>query len=297
MVDLLKAPEEALNTLLGRKKPPQYATRLFQLRDIPSVMRSRLGWPVAAALMDRWFNGAAYQMTKEMKFSEPPSRLHQLGPAHLDENTVKMEWALGFARVQAALAQLTSRWSSPAGIAQLKDRVESQGRGRQQQCWRLGNLAHPAKLLENTCQVNYTVLGKWGDPMDDFYGAMGEAQMNVAVSGNVFPQGPGRARVEIDELGFYLRDAYDFNDDGNFISQPLGCWGFEGVECGIHTQVSVPLEDSVVDESPEMVQKRKHIVQNKDFRRWRDKNHKGGDFMILSNVHRVRLAFPLKFEW
>lgn len=52
MVDLLKAPEEALNTLLGRKKPPQYATRLFQLRDIPSVMRSRLGWPVAAALMD-----------------------------------------------------------------------------------------------------------------------------------------------------------------------------------------------------------------------------------------------------
>lgn len=69
MVDLLKAPEEALNTLLGRKKPPQYATRLFQLRDIPSVMRSRLGWPVAAALMERWFDGAAYQMTPAVKGS------------------------------------------------------------------------------------------------------------------------------------------------------------------------------------------------------------------------------------
>ena len=95
MVDLMKAPQEALQAILGRSNKPKYATPLFQLRDIPSVMRSRLGWPVAAALMERWFNGAAYQMTKEMKFSEPPSRLHQLGPAHLDENTVKMEWALG----------------------------------------------------------------------------------------------------------------------------------------------------------------------------------------------------------
>lgn len=44
MVDLLKVPQEALQSMLGRKNAPQYATRLFQLRDIPSVMRSRLGW-------------------------------------------------------------------------------------------------------------------------------------------------------------------------------------------------------------------------------------------------------------
>ncbi|MDA8445456.1 DUF6402 family protein [Paracidovorax valerianellae] len=297
MVDLLKAPQEALQSMLGRKNAPQYATRLFQLRDISSVMRSRLGWPVAAALMERWFKGAAYQMTKEMKFSEPPSRLIQLPAQHLDESTVMMEWALGFARVQAAMASLRSKWASPAGIAQLKDRVDRQSRGRQDQCWRLGNLALPAKILEDTCQVNYLSFGRWSDPMDDFYGAMGEAQMNVAVSGTVFPQGPGKAKVEIEELGFYLRDAYDFNDGGNFISQPLGCWGFSGVECGVSTRLNVPVDDAVVDEPPSTVQGYKYIVQNKDFRQWRGKNHRGGDFMVLSNVHRIRLAFPLKFQW
>ncbi|AVT05230.1 hypothetical protein C7Y68_04970, partial [Paracidovorax avenae] len=48
MVDLMKAPQEALQAVLGRSNKPKYATPLFQLRDIPSVMRSRLGWPVGA---------------------------------------------------------------------------------------------------------------------------------------------------------------------------------------------------------------------------------------------------------
>ncbi|WOI43920.1 DUF6402 family protein [Acidovorax sp. BLS4] len=297
MVDLLKAPQEALRSVLGRKNAPQYATRLFQLRDIPSVMRSRLGWPVAAALMERWFSSAAFAMSQEMKESRAPYRLSQLSPAQLEATTVTMAWALGFARVQNAMASLQAKWSSPAGIAQLKDRVEKQSRGRNQQCWRFGDLNQPAKILEDTCQVNYLAFGQWSDPMDDFYGAMGEAQVNVAVSGLVTPQGPGKATVDINELGFYLRDAYDFNDGKSFISQPLGCWGFSGVECGVRTQLSVPLQEVVVNEPPAAVQNRKYIVQNKDFRNWRTKNQRGGDFMVLSDVHRVRLPFPQKISW
>ncbi len=38
-----------------------------------------------------------------MKFSEPPYRLSQLPSAHLDDTTVTMQWALGFARVRAAM--------------------------------------------------------------------------------------------------------------------------------------------------------------------------------------------------
>ncbi|GKT15286.1 DUF6402 family protein [Acidovorax sp. SUPP2522] len=297
MVDLLKAPQKALDAMLGRKNTPQYATRLFQLRDIPSVMRSRLGWPVAAALMERWFNGAPLAMPQEMKESRPPHRLIQLGAERLDENTVSMAWALGFARVQTAMASLQAKWSSPAGIAMLKRRVETENRGRNHQCWRFGNLSQPAKILEDTCQVNYLAFGQWSDPMDDFYGAMGEAQINVAVSGMVTPQGMGKATIEINELGFYLRDAYDFNDDNSFISQPLGCWGFNGVECGVRTQWSVPLEEVLVNESPAAVQGYKYIVQNKDFRDWRAKHQRGGDFMVLSDVRRVRLPFPQRISW
>lgn len=297
MVDLLKAPEEALNTLLGRRKPPQYATRLFQLRDIPSVMRSRLGWPVAAALMERWFDGAAYQMTPAVKGSVEGQRLSQLPAAQLDENNVSMAWALGFARVQAALEQLRTSWASPAGIAQLKEHVDRQRLGRQQQCWRLGDLGLPAKILDTTCQVNYLVFGRLSDPLDDFYGAMGEAQIKVAASGVVVPINNGKTTVKIDELAFYLRDSYDFNDGRSFISQPLGCWGFDGMECGIHTQLKVPIEDTSVDESPESVQAYKYVVQNQDFRRWREKNNRGADFMIVSDVHRIKLAFPQTFTW
>ncbi|WP_349817234.1 DUF6402 family protein [Acidovorax sp. SUPP950] len=45
------------------------------------------------------------------------------------------------------------------------------------------------------------------------------------------------------------------------------------------------------------MQRYKYIVQNQDFRRWREKHHRGGDFMVLSNVHRIKLPFPQKFSW
>ncbi|MFD2297190.1 DUF6402 family protein [Paracidovorax citrulli] len=37
--------------------------------------------------------------------------------------------------------------------------------------------------------------------------------------------------------------------------------------------------------------------RNAHFREWSEKNQKGGDFMVLSNVHRVRLPSPVKMEW
>ncbi len=153
---------------------------------------------------------------REMKFSEPPYRLSQLPSAYLDDTTVTMQWALGFARVQSAMARLQANWASPAAITLLKQRVVRQSPGRIQECWRFGDLSKPARILDETCQVNYAVFGRWSDPLDDFYGAMGEAQIKLAVSGMVIARGPVHARIEIDELGFYLRDSYDFNDGNSF---------------------------------------------------------------------------------
>lgn len=294
---VITVPQEALREQLQRRLAPQHETRLFQLRDIPSVMKTRQGWHVAAALMERWFNGAPYEMQPEVKTSRGRFRLSKLNPAQLDETTVTMRWAMGYARVHAAVNRLTANWASPAGIELLKDRVNRQGAHRTHQCWRFGNLAQPAKVLEDTCQVNYLVVGQSGDPVDDFYGAMGEVQLNVAASGMVVPQGQGKALLEIDELGFYLRDSYDFNDGGSFFSQPLGCWGFQGMACGISTRWEVKIKDEVVDEAPATVQGYKYFVQNQDFRRWRKEHHKGGDFMVLSDVLRVRLPVPMRLAW
>ncbi|WCM89496.1 DUF6402 family protein [Acidovorax sp. NCPPB 3576] len=297
MNDIVAVPQEALRAELARKIAPKYATRLFQLRDIPNVMRSRLGWPVASNLMERWFNGAAYQMTEGVKGSLEGNRLNQLPASQLDDSTVTMEWALGFARVRAAIRQLQAKWASPAGIQQLKIRVGRASLGRNNSCWRFGNLGQPPAVLDSTCQINYLVFGKMGDPLDDLYGAMGEAQIKVAVSGIVTTQGFGKASIQVDELAFYLRDSYDFNDGKFFISQPLGCWGFNGMACGIGTRISVPVDLQTVDEAPSSVQHRKYLVQNADFRAWRAKNNKGGDFMVLSNALRIKLPFSQKIAW
>lgn len=295
MGEVVRVDQAQLRAQLEKKLPPK--VRLFQLDDIPGVMRSRLGWPVAAALMERWFRGAGFEMPDLMKQGRGNYRLSRLIPAYLDESTVTMAWALGFARVRSAVARLQAQWASPAGKAELRLHLKKQGDIQIQPCWRFGNLALPAKILDESCQVNFCSLGSLTDPLDDFYGAMGEATLKVAVSGMVTKKGPGLFSIDIDELGFYLRDSYDFNDHENaFLSQPLGFWGHQGVQ---RFDVSAPIAVSrqEIEENQDRAPGRTYFVQNNDFRRWRALRGRGGDFLVLSDVYRMRLPFPIKMEW
>jgi hypothetical protein len=294
MGTIIKVDSDGLRVELEQKLPPK--VKRFQLEDIPGVMRSRLGWTMAAALMERWFRSARFEISAPMKLGVPPYRLHQLPPALLDENAVTMAWALGFPRVHTAMAKLQAQWASPAGLELLQSRVKTQSNGRTQQCWRFGNLTQPAKVLDNTCQVNVQRIGQLSDPMDDFYGAMGEASLKVAVSGIVTPTDVGKTSIEIDEMGFYLRDSYDFSDD-TFISQPLGFWSFYGVERSLRLASDVPIAGQWVRDDAAKIRSQAYLVQNKHFRQFRDQHGRGGDFMIVSDVLRVRLPFPIKLDW
>ncbi|GKS85308.1 DUF6402 family protein [Acidovorax sp. SUPP1855] len=295
MKEVVKVDQEQLRAQLQKKLPPK--VRLFQLDDIPGVMRSRMGWPVAAALMERWFRGAAFEMPYEMKRGDPPHQTATLNVAQLDESTVSMAWAMGFARVRAAMAKLQAQWSSPAGLSLLKDRVEKQGGVRPQPSWRFGSLGQQAKAVDKSCQVNVLSVGRLSDPLDDFYGAMGEAILKVAVSGIVTSKGAGKTAILIDELGFYLRDSYDFNDgDHPFLSQPLGFWGYGGVS-RIDLGGRVSISEQWANEEEAQARRHAYWVQNQDFRRWRGMHGRGGDFIVLSDVHRVRLPFPISLEW
>lgn len=291
---MVQVDQERLRAQLEKKLPPK--VRLFQLDDIPVVMRSRMGWPVAAALMERWFRGAAFEITGPIKLSLGKDRLSRLPPARLDESIVTMAWALRFARVQAALRQLSSGWASPAGLAQLQKRVGQWSGVRNSGTWKFGDLSLPAKILDDTCQVNMLTLGRFSDPLDDFYGAIGEATLKVAVSGMVTSRSNVRTSIAIDELGFYLRDAYDFNDD-SLISQPLGFWGFKGVERSLQLARDISIDEQWVYEDTSEAQDHAYLVQNTHFKQWRTRNGRGGDFMVLSDVHRTRLPFPIKLEW
>ncbi|GKT23529.1 hypothetical protein AVHM3334_11925 [Acidovorax sp. SUPP3334] len=206
-----------------------------------------------------------------------------------------MQWALGFARVRAVVSQLQVRWNSPAGIQRLQRQVTRQTLG-QTRPWRFGDLNQPAKILDDTCQVNFLKVGRFSDPVDDFYGAMGEATLKIAVSGLVTPKGPGKVAIAVNELAFYLRDAYDFNDD-SFLSQPLGFWGPGGVERTPRSAMDIPLDEQWMYADADEAGRQSYLVQNKHFRQWRALHGRGGDFMIVSDVHRVRLPFPVTLEW
>lgn len=277
------------------KPAPKTKTRLFKLEDIPDVMRSQKGWPIAAALMSRWFKYPAHQMSDAVKQGNVgPSTLN---PAQLDETTVKMSWVMSFKRVQLVLEalKLKENWATTKGLALLKTRVDRQSLGRKGQCWVFGDLSQPAKVVDETCQVNMREVGSLKDPMDDFYGAMGKALLKVAVSGTVATDAQGKHTIEVTELGFYLRDTYDFNDGDDWFSQNLGDWGFTGVQPSFLPRADIELGDVEVEDDPASVRERMYAVENDDFRRWRGLNGRGGDFVVLSDVLRTRLATPLKF--
>ncbi|AVT12691.1 DUF6402 family protein [Paracidovorax avenae] len=291
MNGIVHVDTERLRAQLEDRLPPK--VRRFRLDDIPGVMRSRLGWPVAAALMERWFRGAAFEMPDTIKSGQ--RRLVDLNSAQLDEDTVTMQWALGFARVQAAMSRLQAQWNSPAGIEQLQRKVTRQMAG-QTRPWRFGNLNHSAKVLDDHCQVNFLNVGQLSDPMDDFYGAMGKATLKIAVSGLVTPKGHGKATIAVDELALYLRDSYDFNDD-SFLSQPLGFWGPGGAQRTPRSALAISLTEQWMHANAAEADRQSYLVQNQHFRQWRTLYGRGGDFMIVSDVHRARLPFPITLEW
>jgi hypothetical protein len=269
--------------------------RVFRITDIPDVMQQKLGWPVAAQLMRRWFKGAARTMTKAEKLGDVDPR--GLSLAMLDETSVPMRWVLGFMRARLARDRLIETWRTPQGLALLGARVKAQAPvtlPKGQASWRFGDLAQPGKILDKTCQVNRLEFGSMGDPLDDFYGAMGKALLKIAVSGMVTPQKTGKNKIAIDEVGIYLRDTYDFND--GLISQPLGYWGFNGVQRGLQLRWDIEIDETYADAGA-VPDDRVYAVQNEDFRRYRDKYRRGGDFIICSaDTHRVRFQQPLVLE-
>nr|WP_231502254.1 DUF6402 family protein [Paracidovorax avenae] len=95
---------------------------------------------------------------------------------------------------------------------------------------------------------------------------------------------------------FYLRDSYDFNDD-SLLSQPLGFWGPHGVKRFPRSALDIPLAEQWMYADADEASSQSYLVQNRHFRQWRALHGRGGDFMIVSDTHRVRLPFPTQLEW
>lgn len=265
----------------------------FTLRDIPATMRLRK-MDVGAAMMDRWFNGDAWSMTIPQKKGDIP--ITAITGDKIETKLATMKWALQFGRVISAHHHLLNSWANPPHLEKSTDRLQSQfaawlrthpeDRARS---FRFGDLGAAVVTIETTCQVNREIVqSSLLDPLDDFYAAIGDGLIKLAVTGMVEPQDGGEYKITIDEVGTYLRDTYDFIGD-----QPLGFWSRYGVEKFLFPPLRIPLDPKTANNDGEWDRGTYYYVNNGSFREYREMTGKGGDFFIHSDVKRQKLTTPV----
>lgn len=224
-----------------------------------------------------------------------------LSQGQLATDLLKMSWALSFERVKATYVSLTTTtWRNAASqrrMAQLaKPLAASPSAERSLNGgWIFGDPSSSVADLDDTAQVNYAVVGAVSDPLDDFYGAVGRGELKVAVFGRVEKKADG-LRLTVNKLGIYLRDTYDFNGD-----QWLGLWSENGVDkgrlaeaWGMYLGSSPPIP---IDPRSNGDTNAEFAVTNKEFRAYRAKYGRGGDFINVSDVRMTTLPQPASFDF
>jgi len=270
----LISPTPAILTPVSDVHPHKLVMTQLPISRIPRAMRN-MGWDVSAALMERWFASPAKEMRDDEKRD---SRL--VDPTHIDESIVTMAWALGFERCGDKLKALQPRWDVDPAIDELLKRLREQG-WNDKSDFALGNSALRASDLDRSCDINSAGVGNVRDTLDDLYGALGVATLKMAVTGRAFVNPvTGRRVFHIHNCGFYLKDYYDFNG-----TQYLGLWTENEVLGKAATVVDTLLSGV---SSPGMVYHWRgggvgHVF-NHNFRAYRETHHRGGDFLIYSDV-------------
>ncbi|MBP5956444.1 hypothetical protein ICA16_12285 [Pseudomonas anatoliensis] len=292
-------------------KTGQTATaRQFKITDIPATMK-KINWPVAAALMSHWFNGEPWA-TKDGGMDDVVKRHDAFAPAnYIEESIVKMNWVLGFERANAAFKHLKANWNSPPGINLIKKRLRDNFSNSVPGCYPVAfnGVASAAEKFgySNNKVVEFEQAG--ADEVNELRAALANFNMRVIAEGSVVVTGKSIVFTP-SQIGFYIEDAYDFNDGIALFSQILGYWNFdklvtdpvEGAKTNtklaaemtsliaestykqIKGEQSPQQKDEAVRRYRELEGKHYMLVQNSDFRDYRDQNKKGGDFRVYSDI-------------
>lgn len=230
-----------------------------EVTDLPAIMRSK-GWTKGAALMESWF---ARPAKTKPNLDTPETTI------------IKMDWVLGFARARAVYDKLVEDrvWQNKAAQAEITRMLRKKSLLLKNSCFQLpfGNLDLPVEQLDAD-YVNQRVLGMTSD-LDDMSAALGNFVFNVVVSGRVRSNdsGPG-FYVDIHEVGVYVKDSCDFEGE-----QFLGYWDADDNSVSMFNFMSGTR------------------IETKNFQDWRTKNRKGGDFLLYSDLKRIRRIKPDTF--
>lgn len=281
----------------GRETPVE----TFKITDIPLAMDS-LEWKEGARVMRKWFDNPAYEIPMDVK-------LGRTSPSSLSSTQLltdlPFEWLLSSSTrvndpVTQKVAELGRVEEFNNTVGRLKTPITQLSPGLIQLMTRLQRIGHldtktrklhnayedfsdlSAIQLEETSQFNWFPIGaslweKATDNLDDVYGALGSFVIKIAASKlRTIADHHGFPAIEIEEIGLYVRDTYDFlnvEDD-----QLLGYWNKKGV-----------IRPDFIDyyAEPNFIDKgitRYFKTTNDNFNHYRKKTGKGGDFLVFSTV-------------
>jgi hypothetical protein len=269
-----------LMTLSTQTQGVRVDVDVVNLDDIPGAMDS-MGWKVSARMMRRWFaTKPAWVMPQEWRSGKDVDYL-SLSPSQVEDQIIKMKWVLEFDRVVPVFEDLCQNWNSRLGLDQLKVKLETAG-WKSGKTVEIGQGTKAAKILDMVCQVNSRTFGEYADTFDDLYDAVFKATLKLGVVGKASRSLFSKRDVfEIEKIGVYVRDTYDFNAgwfEDSFAG--LGVWSKKRLlskqELIAYKATSLP---SLAHAFPGFVPAR-----NADFRRWQRKRDDGGDFFVFSDV-------------
>jgi hypothetical protein len=270
---ILKSPETPPETPVDPCK--ELETRLPYL---PEIM-DKLLWTKGAALMRDWFKRSKNDKPKDDK------------TPNID--TIKMDWVLRYKRAKEVYDQAVSEnvWANGPAQTVIKDQLII-GKGKLPTNVGdvvafgdvgAGRILTPEQMKQfdkdYAFQQRQVFSDINDDPLDDLFAALGNFNFNFVTRGTVerLPDdanGKSRYRVTLHEVGIYVKDSYDFNDDDAWYkpSQPLGFWS-----C---------VKQDVSKDKGKIIDFDYKYVDNEDFRDWRDQygKGKGGDFLVFSDI-------------
>jgi hypothetical protein len=238
----------------------------FSVTQIPTIMEKK-NWPVAAALLRRWFDGE-------------PNSIPQKGLPCLD--IVKMDWVLGFERAKTVYDSIFAEglWKTPNAKREMLAVLRRRGllipRASTDYDRRMVDLpkTHPD-------HIQYVAVGGGKFEMafseiDHLTAALARFNFHIVALGGIeaIDGSLDKFAFTVVEIGVYVRDSYDFNDDADGDDQELGYWD--------------PTSSSV----GRTLLGGGTAVHNSDFRKWRDANKRGGDYLVFSDVKSTTLVKP-----
>ncbi|MDR0183969.1 DUF6402 family protein [Lysobacter arvi] len=255
---------------VSKREPKRVPTQRLEITQIPRAMRN-MGWVTSARLIERWFSTPAWSMPGGVKSGDFDKR--NLPFSHFDDTIITMKWAMRFPRFQEALAKVgRTSFHTPNGLEQLRSRL---GGWRGTEPVQLGYYGMPTRSFDASCWVNSTVLGSKIDTLDDMYGALGIANVKVGVVGTAVVENK-RKMFHVAHVGFYVLDYYDFVD-----WQYLGTWTKDRVLTKAEALFAETYTGRrIVNYKDGAFAK----VFNQDFREYRDRTGRGGDFVVYSDV-------------